>query len=139
MLNPFGLGQEQRKRWLNAPETFAGADLERYRSSGIQVFHIAIGTGGPEAFVESLKHIGSWNGFVANHDQYLLRIDSPGDLDRVKGSGKLGILLGLQNSEHFGTLEDVNLFHGMGQRVSQLTYNARNLTVAVRPKGGTMG
>jgi membrane dipeptidase len=55
-----------------------------------------------------------------------MRIDSPADLDRVKTSGKIGVLIGVQNSEHFRNVEDVELFHGLGQRVSQLTYNARN-------------
>jgi membrane dipeptidase len=36
-------------------------------------------------------------------------------------------LLGLQNSEHFRRPDDVDFFRGLGQRVSQLTYNARNL------------
>jgi len=55
-----------------------------------------------------------------------MRIDSAGDFDRVREQGKAGILIGVQNSEHFETPDDVNLFHGLGQRVSQLTYNARN-------------
>ena len=42
-------------------------------------------------------------------------------------SGKIGIMLGLQNSEHFRRPEDVDFFRGLGQRVSQLTYNTRNL------------
>ena len=33
----------------------------------------------------------------------------------------------MQNSEHFTSPDDVNFFHALGQRVSQLTYNARNL------------
>ena len=33
----------------------------------------------------------------------------------------------MQNSEHFRTPDDVNPFYGLGQRVSQLTYNSRNL------------
>ena len=31
-----------------------------------------------------------------------------------------------QNSDHFNTLDDVDLFYGLGQRVSQLTYNFQN-------------
>src|SRR4030095_12204118 len=49
------------------------------------------------------------------------------DLSRVKSSGKIGIMIGLQNSEQFRTVNDVDFFHGIGQRVSQLTYNARNM------------
>jgi membrane dipeptidase len=56
-----------------------------------------------------------------------MRIDSASDFDRVKRSGKVGILLGLQNSDHFRRPDDVDFFRGMGQRVSQLTYNSRNL------------
>jgi membrane dipeptidase len=35
-------------------------------------------------------------------------------------------MLGVQNSEHFRTPRDVEQFHALGQRVSQLTYNSRN-------------
>jgi len=45
----------------------------------------------------------------------------------VKGSGKIGIILGLQDADHFRRPDDVDYFHGLGQRVAQLTYNARNL------------
>jgi membrane dipeptidase len=34
--------------------------------------------------------------------------------------------MGLQNSDHFEQPSDVRFFHGIGQRVSQLTYNAQN-------------
>src|SRR5437773_9393766 len=36
-------------------------------------------------------------------------------------------MLGIQNSEHFRKADDVDYFYGLGQRVSQLTYNARTL------------
>jgi membrane dipeptidase len=56
-----------------------------------------------------------------------MRVDSAADLERVKSSGKVGVLLGVQNSEHFQSVDDVDLFRSLGQRVSQLTYNTRNL------------
>jgi len=56
-----------------------------------------------------------------------MRIDSAERLDTVKKSGKLGIILGVQDSDHFRTPEDVHYFFSIGQRVSQLTYNKRNL------------
>jgi membrane dipeptidase len=55
-----------------------------------------------------------------------MRIDSPSDLDRVKKNGKLGVVLGVQNSDQFRNPNDVDFFHGVGQRISQLTYNSRN-------------
>jgi membrane dipeptidase len=74
-----------------------------------------------------LRFIASWDGFLANHDRWLMRVDSADDLDRLKSSGKVGVILGVQNSEHFRSPADVDYFHTLGQRVSQLTYNTRNL------------
>ncbi|MBA3894615.1 MAG: membrane dipeptidase [Gemmatimonadales bacterium] len=126
MLNPFTLDFPQMGRWSIDPESFTAAHFQRYQESGINVFHIAVGTGGPEAYESTLKFLAGWNAFVAGQDERLMRIDSAADFARVKKSGKAGILLGVQNSEHFRRLDDVDYFYGLGQRVSQLTYNSRN-------------
>jgi membrane dipeptidase len=127
MLSPFTLNFTKQAKWFANPESCTTADLQPYKDSGINVFHIGVGVGGPEAYLETLKFFASWNGFIADHTEHLMRIDSAADLNRVKNSGKIGVLLGLQNSEQFRTPADVNFFHGLGQRVSQLTYNARNM------------
>ena len=127
MLGPFTLDFAKQSRWFTNPESFTASDLQPYKDSGINVFHVATGLGGPEAYERTLRIFASWNGFIANHDQHFMRIDSAADLNRVKTSGKIGILIGLQNSEQFRRPDDVDFFHGIGQRVSQLTYNARNL------------
>jgi len=127
MLGPLTLDFPKQARWFADPELFTTADLKPYKDSGINVFHIAVGLGGPDAYTEALKFFAQWNGFIASQSDYFTRIDSPGDLDRIKQSGKIGILHGLQNSEHFKTPNDVDFFRALGQRVSQLTYNARNM------------
>lgn len=127
MLGLLSLNFPLMEKWAANPELFTPADFERYRQSGINIFHIAVGTGGPDAWQSTNDFVNGWNSFLAGTDQYFMRIDSPGDLDKVKTSGKVGILIGVQNSEHFKTLDDVNRFYNMGQRVSQLTYNARNM------------
>ncbi len=127
MLSPLTLDFPKQAKWFANPESFTMADLKPFKDSGINVFHIAIGIGGPEAYLETLRFLSVWNGFIANHDESFMRIDSAADLDRVKKSGKIGILLGLQNSDQFRRLDDVDFFRGVGQRVSQLTYNSRNL------------
>jgi len=126
MLSPFLIGSRGNK-WFSNPDTFTAADLQGYKDSGINVFHIAVGTGGRDAYLGTLRFVSLWDGFIANHDQTLMRVDSVADLERVKSSGKVGVLIGVQNSEHFQSVDDVNFFHGLGQRVSQLTYNTRNL------------
>ena len=127
MLSPFAISNSKGGKWFSNPDSFTAADLQRFRDSGINIFHIAVGTGGRDAHLSTLKFIAAWDSFLANHDQNLMRVDSPADLERIKASGKVGVLLGVQNSEHFQSAEDVNVFHSLGQRVSQLTYNSRNL------------
>jgi len=138
MLNPFSLyaalvpfmarqsGTEART-WFNDPTTLEQKDLAAFHESGIDVYHVAVGTGGPNAYDESLRFLALWNGLIAHHSDWLTRVDCPESLAGVKKSGKLGILLGVQNSEHFRTPADVDFFYSLGQRVSLLTYNSRNL------------
>ena len=55
-----------------------------------------------------------------------MRIDSAADLMKAKETGRLGIIYGLQSSEQFEHLDDVNKCFGFGQRISQLSYNFRS-------------
>lgn len=127
MLGVMTLDFAKNSRWFTDPESFTQEDLKPFKNSGINVFHPAIGMGGPNAHDNVLRFFALWNGFLANHDEHFMRIDSPADLNRVTQSGKIGILLGLQNSDHFRRVADVEFFKAIGQRVSQLTYNSRNL------------
>ena len=127
MLSVLTLNFSKSTRWFKDPETFTAADLQPFIDSGINVIHPAIGMGGPNAYDSALQFFASWNGFIANDGDHFMRVDSPADLKGIKKSGKIGIILGLQNSEHFRRPDDVDFFRGLGQRVSQLTYNARNL------------
>jgi len=127
MLSPLTLNFPKQAKWFADPESFTTADLQPYKDSGINVFHIAVGIGGTDAYLESLRFIANWNAFIAGQSENFIRIDSNSDLERVKASGRVGILLGVQNSDHFRAPADVDFFRGLGQRVSQLTYNSRNL------------
>ena len=126
MLSPLTLDFPKFGRWMSDPDVFAQADLQPFRDSGINVFHVAVGLGGPNAHAQTVQFCPHGTRFwrirtrvPADH--------SAADLDRVKRSDRIGVLLGVQNSEHFRTSEDVDLFYAAGQRVSQLTYNTRNL------------
>ncbi|WP_396206318.1 dipeptidase [Gemmatimonas sp.] len=127
MLAPFTLDFNKQAKWEVNAETFSDATFQEFLDSGINVFHPAIGLGGITPFETALRWFASWNSFIAGNDTRLMRVDSAGDFARIKSSGKIAVILGLQNSEHFRTPNDVNLFHALGQRVSQLTYNSRNL------------
>ena len=127
MLCVLTLNFPQGDKWMAAPETFTDKDFQRWRDSGINVIHPAVGLGGTNGYEQGLMFFGAWNSFIAGASQYFDRVDSVADFKRIKSSGKVGVVLGLQNSEHFRRPDDVNMFYGLGQRISQLTYNARNL------------
>lgn len=127
MLSPLTLDSGKQDRWMTNPESFTTADLQPFKDSGINVIQPAPGMGTTNAYERALVFFALWNGFIANHDEHFMRIDSAADLARVKKSGKLGVVLGLQNSAHFRRPEDVVFFRELGQRISQLTYNSRNL------------
>lgn len=127
MLSVLTLDFPKQNKWMANPDAFTAADFQPFKDSGINIIHPAIGLGGTNAFETALRWFASWNSFIANNDAYFMRVDSPADIDRVKKSGKLGVVLGLQNAQHFRTPADVDFFRGIGQRVSQLTYNSRNL------------
>ncbi|MDQ3516343.1 MAG: dipeptidase [Gemmatimonadota bacterium] len=127
MLSPFTLDFPLMDKLIANPESLTAEQFQKYVDSGINVIHPAIGLGGVNAYEEALHFFAGWNAFVAGNDERMMRIDSPADFGRVKGSRKLGVMLGLQNAQHFRRLDDVDAFHGLGQRVAQLTYNSRNL------------
>jgi len=126
MLCVMTLDFAKQDKWFKDPESFTAADLQPFKDSGINVIHPAIGMGGMDSYKNVTDFFALWNGFIANHDEHLMRIDSANDLARVKKSGKLGVILGLQNSDQFRRPDDVDFFRSLGQRVSQLTYNSRN-------------
>jgi membrane dipeptidase len=124
MLSPLTINSEIQDPWVRSAENFTEEDHRAFVESGIDVFHIAVGMGG---FESALQFVSFHNGLMAGRDEFFMRIDSATDFERVRESDKIGILLGIQNSSHFRRPDDVNLFHALGQRVSQLTYNSRNL------------
>jgi len=127
MLAPLWISPSLTRKMLGNPENFKAEDFAPYKDSGVNVFHIAIGTGGPDAYLETLQFLSGYNSLLARHDAWFERVDTPARLDGIKASGKVGIILGIQNSEHFRKPDDVDYFYGIGQRVSQLTYNSRTL------------
>ena len=127
MLSPLTLNWPLQGKWNANAETFTATDFARYQESGINVFHVAFGMGGTDAYTTVLRHMATQNSFIAGQDERVLRIDSAADFERARTSGKIGFLIGVQNSSHFRRPDDVDEFHALGQRVSQLTYNSRNL------------
>lgn len=123
MLGLLTLDYAKLRSWEAEPGLFAAHDFEKLRASGITIFHPAVGFTGSDVYASSLHDITGWNKFIASHPREFLRVDSVADFERARTSGKIGILIGQQNSRHFRTVDDVDSFYRLGQRVSQLTYD----------------
>ncbi len=129
MLGLLTLDWAKLARWEREPGAFGAADFEKLKSSGVTVFNPAVdlNSGKPEdAFAASRAWLRDWNVFLDRYPRELLRVERPADFARAKAEGRIGVVLGFQNADHFRTLEDIQYFYSLGQRISQLTYNAAN-------------
>jgi membrane dipeptidase len=64
---------------------------------------------------------------IARRDPKVIIPRTAADIERAKRDGTFAAIIGSQNSTHFGTdLGLIEVFHVLGQRVCQLTYNERN-------------
>lgn len=116
-------GKPLGQHWLTTPESFTKQDLEFVQSCGINVF----GWGSMNPSYESmLQFMAAQNGIIASNPDFFERIDNKKKLQAINTSNKIGMLITNQDSQHFRTLDDVDLFYGLGQRLSQITYNGQN-------------
>ncbi|MBS0393353.1 MAG: membrane dipeptidase [Proteobacteria bacterium] len=127
MLAPLSLNDQDLTRWISSADGMTAAELARFRTSGIKVMHQSIGFGGPDAYTEGLNYFATVNAFISRYADTFFRVARARDLDVARTTPRIGIIPGVQDSDHFRTPDDVKLFYGLGQRVSQLTYNAQNL------------
>ena len=127
MLGLLTLDFKKFSSWEVQPNTFLSTDYQRLKDSGITVFHPSVGYITGDVYSSSLSYITGLNAFINQHPDDFLRIDTAADFERAKTTGKLGIMVGQQNSEHFRTVDDVDQFYAMGQRVSQLTYERNRI------------
>lgn len=126
MLSPLTLDWDELRHWQFHPGSFGETEFRYLESSAIQVFHPAVETRAEDPRERAKQWLARWQNLLGNTPCSLSRIESLADLLQARGAGKLGVLQGFQNANHFRDVEDVERFHGWGQRVSQLTYNERN-------------
>jgi membrane dipeptidase len=111
------------ERWLKEPGSFSQEDWAIYQGAGLTAAALGHGAG---TYEEAIRFYADWNGFLAAYPDWFTRIDDATDFARARATGKFGIILTFQDSTHFRTPDDVPTFFGLGQRLSQLTYNFNN-------------
>lgn len=113
-------------RWHQSPAAFTGADFDKLRNSGIDIFHPAVAFEQGSGYDVTRAWFTKWNRFIDWHPDYFVRINEPNDLAFARQQKKIGIILGMQDANHLRTVDDVDEFYRMGQRLTQLTYNPEN-------------
>ena len=81
-----------------------------------------------EGFVDTMANVAAWKRWLAENDDLLLQVHGIDDIHRAKREGRVGIILGWQNTFAIeGELDRLILFRDLGVRFMQLTYNTQNL------------
>jgi membrane dipeptidase len=84
-----------------------------------------------EGFTDTMDNIAEWKRMLAENDDILLQVYGVEDIRRAKQEGRVGIILGWQNTFAIESeLDRLRLFRDLGVRFMQLTYNTQNLVGA---------
>jgi len=99
--------------------------IDWYIEGGVTI--VTPSVGGPRPAQMTYDFIGHLLELIRTRDDLLL-IERAEDVYDAKSQGKIGIVFHFQGTDPIGdNLNNVNLFHKLGVRVMQLTYNADNL------------
>jgi len=82
---------------------------------------------GAESLELAVDSLLEFDRHIAAHPEFFIKATSAADVDRARRAGKLAVFYLYQNTVQFGRdLDRVDLFHRMGLRSCQLTYNTAN-------------
>ncbi len=94
-------------------------------SSGITAINVTVSA---DTFEATTRNIALWQGEADRYPSLLSIIRRHSDIARAKKEKTLGLILGFQNTEMLEReLSRLEVFHRLGVRIIQLTYNDRNL------------
>ena len=78
-------------------------------------------------FPEACAQIAQWHGILGAPDSEWRLIERAADFDRARAEGRIGLIMGWQNTRPIADrLDRLHFFHRLGLRIMQLTYNYRN-------------
>src|SRR5687767_8597699 len=94
-------------------------------SSGITAINVTVSA---DTFEATTRNIALWQGEADRYPTLLSIVRRHPDIARAKKENTLGLILGFQNTEMLERdLARLDVFHRLGVRIIQLTYNDRNL------------
>lgn len=113
----FRVGGPGKPRLPLGNEPFDASLIDDWRAAGVNGFLHPFGIFNPtDMHNGQIGLLARWNGFIAEHTDDLMRIDGAADFDRVRESGKIGVMIGTHHGEPFRNVDDVDFFYGLGLR-----------------------
>ncbi len=96
------------------------------KDAGVTAIHVTIAYW--ENTRETLANIGDWHRLFSQHGDLILHARSADDVLAAHESGRVGIVFGFQNCSPIeDDLRYVQVFHELGVRIMQLSYNNQSL------------
>ena len=106
---------------------FSDGSTRDMLAGGVSAINLTV-TDMQSGFEQALTDAMMWRTRCLSPDSDWLLIERAEDIQRAKATGRLGLIMGWQNGKPLGDrLERIALFHTLGVRVIQLTYNEANL------------
>lgn len=101
------------------------------KQSGVTAIHCTVNEVGndPDVAEKTLRNISSLEQAITDNTDMFCRATSAADIRAAKAAGKVALFYGFQDTSAIGAdLSRIELYHGLGVRIIQLTYNKRNLS-----------
>ena len=81
-----------------------------------------------ENYREAMDQIAAWTVRFREREEVLVQVKTAQDIVQAKRDGRVGIIVGWQNASPIeNDLDRLAVFHALGVRIVQVTYNERNL------------
>jgi membrane dipeptidase len=110
---------------LNASYFFNEAVLRRIRQGGVTAFNGTVAAW--HSLPETMNLIADYYRLFEDHADWIMQVRSVEDIYKAKAGGCAGMIFGLQDTNALnGNLRMLAVYHALGVRVIQLTYNDEN-------------
>ena len=100
------------------------------KASGLTAVNVTVNEVGnaPDRFERTIGLIADMDREIDAHPDIFLKVLRATDLALAKSTGRVGLIFGFQDTSMLdGDLKRLAVFHGLGLRICQPTYNRRNL------------
>ena len=111
---------------LNVSRWDSAAVYDSLHAGGVTAINATIAVW--EGYERTLDNIASWLRRFREHADLIQQAGSVEDVRRAKAEGRTAVVFGWQNASPIGNdLDRLAVFHALGVRIVQVTYNERNL------------